>query len=371
MGVAASNPGKLTHHQIEGCLAYPNENQQLLALYWGLAHAYRATVQYSQRTVVEAGTQTASEDALVEIGTQTTTTVIASVVKKKQWTRRTGSPYHRLVREEEEEEERFDQEAGPSAKKWEEGVREIRQEAETTQSLTSSELRDMWKDYGCQPGKWTTADEGIQYLRELAVLEVLHSDLDDDEVSKDPEDVLCTWAMWRKVIQSAPVSYSNIFAVMYYPDLDTPTVEKVSSWLQNFEENLCTSSPLWASVLAVRGTPRNQSSPAPVRGKGSPRFMPHGALWFFLRDQGEDVRKWDGEFTFKLEARICELRGKTAVKKGSPKKAVSIVAAETQDDNQPSPRHRRTEITSLDPGEGTSGLALQGSDSEYSNQEQE
>ena len=36
----ASNPGKLTHHLIEGCLAYPNENQQLLALYWGLACAY-------------------------------------------------------------------------------------------------------------------------------------------------------------------------------------------------------------------------------------------------------------------------------------------------------------------------------------------
>ena len=66
-----------------------------------------------------------------------------------------------------------------------------------------------------------------------------------------------------------------------------------------------------------------------------------------------------------------ELRGKTGVKKGSPKKAVIIVAVETQEGNQCSPRHRRTEITSLDPGEGTSGLALQGSDSEYSDQEQE
>ncbi|GAB0177290.1 hypothetical protein GRJ2_000194200 [Grus japonensis] len=52
---------------------------------------------------------------------------------------------------EEEEEERFDQEASPSAKKWEEGVREIRQEAETTWSLTSSELQDMRKDYSRQP----------------------------------------------------------------------------------------------------------------------------------------------------------------------------------------------------------------------------
>ncbi|KAK4810584.1 hypothetical protein QYF61_007321 [Mycteria americana] len=162
----ASNPGKLMRHLIEGCLAYPSENQQLLALYWGLACAYQATVQYYQRTVVKAGTQTTSENTLtetgvqttsedmivetgtqsasehtmVEIGTQTTTTtVIAPVVKKKQWTRWSTGPYHRLVREEEEE-EGFDQEASPSAKKLDEGVREFRQEAETIQSLTSSEL---------------------------------------------------------------------------------------------------------------------------------------------------------------------------------------------------------------------------------------
>ena len=52
-------------------------------------------------------------------------------------------------------------------------------------------------------GKWTTADEGIQYLRELAVLEVIYSALDDDEVSKDPEDVVCIRATWRKVTQGA------------------------------------------------------------------------------------------------------------------------------------------------------------------------
>ena len=308
---------------------------------------------------------------------------------------------------EEEEEERFLQEAGPSTKKWEEGMRELSQEAETTRSLTSSELRDMRKDYSCQPGeriaawllrcwdsgadsqqlegkeaqqlgslarnrgiergigkeaaicslwrrllssvrarypfkedlvnspgKWTTADEGIQYLRELAVLEVIYSDLDDDEVSKDPEDVLCTRAMWRKVIQSAPASYSNSLATMYCPDMDTPTVEKVSSWLQNFEENLCTSSSLRASALAVRGASRSWSPPAPVRGEGNPRRMPCGALWFLLCDQGEDNREWDGEPAFKVEARVCELRGKTAVKKGPSKKTVSLVAAEMEEGNQ-------------------------------------
>jgi len=98
-----NNPGKLTHHLIEGYFAHPNENQQLLALYLGLACAYRATVQYSQRTVVEAGTQTASEDTMFGIGTQTTMTSNCPVVKKKKWTKRTTGPYHQLVREEEEE----------------------------------------------------------------------------------------------------------------------------------------------------------------------------------------------------------------------------------------------------------------------------
>ncbi|KAK4807125.1 hypothetical protein QYF61_018466 [Mycteria americana] len=56
--------------------------------------------------------------------------------------------YHRLVRE---KEEGFDQEDSPSAKKWEEGVREIRQKVKTTWPLNSTDLQDMWKDYSCQP----------------------------------------------------------------------------------------------------------------------------------------------------------------------------------------------------------------------------
>jgi len=81
------------------------------------------------------------------------------------------------------------------------------------------------KDLAHCPEKWTTADEGIQYLRKLAVLEVIYSDPDDDEVSKDPEDVLRTRAMWRKVIQGSPASYSTSLAAMYCPDMDTPAVE--------------------------------------------------------------------------------------------------------------------------------------------------
>ncbi|KAK4824465.1 hypothetical protein QYF61_015863 [Mycteria americana] len=42
------------------------------------------------------------------------------------------------------------------------------------------------------PGKWTTTERGVQYLRELAVLEVIYDDLDNKQLSKDPDEVKCT-----------------------------------------------------------------------------------------------------------------------------------------------------------------------------------
>lgn len=53
----------------------------------------------------------------------------------------------------------------------------------------------MQKDYNHQPGKQiaaTTTEEGIQYLRELAVLEVFYNDLDNNQVFKESDDVQCT-----------------------------------------------------------------------------------------------------------------------------------------------------------------------------------
>lgn len=52
-----SNNGKLMRHLIKERLAYSSANQQLLTLCWGLACAYQATVQPSQRAVVKAWPQ--------------------------------------------------------------------------------------------------------------------------------------------------------------------------------------------------------------------------------------------------------------------------------------------------------------------------
>ncbi|XP_032531570.1 translation initiation factor IF-2-like [Chiroxiphia lanceolata] len=57
------NPNKLTRRLMEGCLAYPDQNQQLLTLYWGLACAYQAAVQYSKKTMTEPGKADRSSQA--------------------------------------------------------------------------------------------------------------------------------------------------------------------------------------------------------------------------------------------------------------------------------------------------------------------
>ncbi|KAJ7397533.1 hypothetical protein BTVI_134541 [Pitangus sulphuratus] len=73
------NPNKLTRHLMDGCLAYSDQNQQLLALYWGLACAYLSVVQ--QKNMTEAETQTIMPKV-----------VIAPVVKKMCEDYRTYGP---------------------------------------------------------------------------------------------------------------------------------------------------------------------------------------------------------------------------------------------------------------------------------------
>lgn len=79
--------------------------------------------------------------------------------------------------------------------------------------------------------------------------------------------------------------------------------------------------------LSCQGILQSQP-PSSQRGR-EPRHTLHGSLWFFLHDQGKDMRKWDSEPTSKLGAHVLKLR------------------------------YRRGLSASLDFGEGTSGLTLQ------------
>lgn len=111
--------------------------------------------------------------------------------------------------------------------------------------------------------------------------------------------------------------------------METLTMDGLARQLQEYEDNLASS--LWACILAVEkltpklsqqskkdrtssSTPTKvsaiKSQPFSVQGRGYWWCTPHATLWFLLRDQGEDVKKWDGEPTWRLEVRVQELQEK-------------------------------------------------------------
>ena len=50
-------------------------------------------------------------------------------------------------------------------------------------------------DFVCYPGKWTNMERGIQYLRELAVRELVYNEPDDVQLPIAPDEVQCTASM--------------------------------------------------------------------------------------------------------------------------------------------------------------------------------
>ncbi len=97
------------------------------------------------------------------------------------------------------------------------------------------------EDITYHPGKWTTIERGIQYLRELAVLEAFYSDLDSEESPQDPDEVRCTRLMWRKFLRSVPSSYANSLAIMLWKEGEGPTIDELATQLRQYEDTLSSS----------------------------------------------------------------------------------------------------------------------------------
>ncbi|PKU33045.1 protein largen [Limosa lapponica baueri] len=114
-------------------------------------------------------------ETVSKLETQPSTITVAPVVKKKQWKQRLTQ----LLREEEE--------APPK-----------RESRKKNQKMT----QEMQKDYNCPPGKWTTAEEGVHHLRELAVVEVVYRDLGNNQAAKDLDDAQFTRSMWQNVVRN-------------------------------------------------------------------------------------------------------------------------------------------------------------------------
>ncbi|GAB0207392.1 hypothetical protein GRJ2_003204800 [Grus japonensis] len=84
-------------------------------------------------------------------------------------------------------------------------------------------------------------ERGIQYLRELAMWEMVYYDLDNVQLPTDPDEVQCTRPMWRKFVWSAPSSYTNSLAVMEWKGKEAPMVDEVAGQLRQYEESVSSS----------------------------------------------------------------------------------------------------------------------------------
>ncbi|GAB0209789.1 hypothetical protein GRJ2_003444600 [Grus japonensis] len=222
-------------------------------------------------------------------------------------------------------------------------------------------------------------ERGIQYLWELAVQEMVYYDLDNAQLPTDPDKVQRTRPTWRKFVRSTPSSYTNSLAVMDWKSKEAPTVDEVAGRLRQYEESLSSSlvsaveklswdfqqfredmsysPPVWTSISAIRS---KCSSAQERRYRG---YTPRCALWFYLRDLGEDMRKWDGKNASTLEAQVRELQGKTITKGDSSRKNTAPVSSEQ------SPRASGRPHRTYDPLEGTSKSFLQEMSSEYDEQD--
>ncbi|PKU27971.1 ubiquitin carboxyl-terminal hydrolase 4 [Limosa lapponica baueri] len=225
------------------------------------------------------------------------------------------------------------------------------------------------EDVICQPGKRTNMQRSIQYLRELAVREMIYYDLDNAQLPTDPDEVQCTRPMWRKFAQSALLSFANSSAVIEWKSEEEPMVDEVAARLQRYEESF--SSHLISAVeklsRKVQQLEENMSYYPPVQASisaiRSRHFStqdrehrgctPRSTLWFYLCVDGGDMRKWDGQPTSILQARVQEFQGRTTTK-GDPSRKGAAPVSSAQFPRQ----SRRPELTS-DPLEGTSKSFLQ------------
>ncbi|RMC20051.1 hypothetical protein DUI87_00897 [Hirundo rustica rustica] len=94
--------------------------------------------------------------------------------------------------------------------------------------------------------RWKTLEEGIQQLREVAVLEVHFGR--GGQHDNDPDKVRCTGQMLWNLATLGPSQYATFIATIH-PDNNRKTVGPVANKLRNYESII--SGPMQAQVSAV------------------------------------------------------------------------------------------------------------------------
>ncbi|KAF4796453.1 hypothetical protein TURU_083929 [Turdus rufiventris] len=176
---------------------------------------------------------------------------------------------------------------------------------------------------------WKTLEEGIQQLRVVEVLEVFFGR--SGQHDNDPNKVRCTGQMLWNLANLGPSKYTTFIATIN-ADNNQETVAYVTNKLRNCQSMI--NGPMQVHVSAVikslqeemreikEEVRRNSSHTAPVQVTGPkvkaqhPQlrergYTPQANLWFFLRNHGEDMGKWDGKPTSVPAAHVRQLEGNT------------------------------------------------------------
>ncbi|KAJ7418802.1 hypothetical protein BTVI_27377 [Pitangus sulphuratus] len=101
---------------------------------------------------------------------------------------------------------------------------------------------------------WWNLEEGVQYLRELAVLQVLYDEAGREEFPLDPGRAFCTFHTWHWLRESAPCRYSGTFpAIGWSARL---TVNRLATRLCQYHQEL--SRLAGVKFLPLRSLSRNR-----------------------------------------------------------------------------------------------------------------
>ncbi|RMC19952.1 hypothetical protein DUI87_00797 [Hirundo rustica rustica] len=181
----------------------------------------------------------------------------------------------------------------------------------------------------------------------MAVAEMVFS---DDINTRNPDLVSCTSVMWRKLIRLGPLEYASALAVMKREDMEE-TVFDMAKKLRAYADAV--HGPTHTRIAAVETRLQKledkidenhkklreeiredllQISAVQIRGSGTQRrcslgrergYTPRAELWFFLRDCGENMNRWDGKSMaalaqqgWKHSPTICHGLTQTALEKG-------------------------------------------------------
>ncbi|TRZ08259.1 hypothetical protein HGM15179_018846 [Zosterops borbonicus] len=188
----------------------------------------------------------------------------------------------------------------------------------------------------------------------MAIAELIFS---DDVTTRNPDLVACTPVMWRKLVQLGPAEYASALAIMKREETDE-TVLDMAKKLRAYADAV--HGPTHARIAAVETQLQKledkieenhrklreeikedflQISAVQIRGPGiqrrrsfdgERRYTPRAELWFFLRESGKNMRRWDGKPTAALAQRVRNLK-EGRIQRGSLTKQRAAPVVRSQD----------------------------------------